>query len=110
MLASSQQVDTEANASASPDRRRPDLARSDVALPARLLRDGQPELAILVRNLSAAGFMAECLAALEPGSKVVLALAGVGYIPAEIRWNLSFRIGAQFHYELSARELGLARG
>lgn len=110
MLAASPDTEFHGEAATRADRRRADLSRSEVALPARLLRDGLPELAVVVRNLSAAGFMAECLVSLQPGSKVVLALAGVGYIPAEIRWNLSFRIGAQFHYELSARELGLAWG
>ncbi len=92
------------------ERRRPDLVRTEVAVRGRLLRDDLPELDVTVRNLSAAGFMAECLVPLEPGTAVVLALPGVGYIPAEIRWNVSFRAGGLFQFELSARELGLIGG
>jgi hypothetical protein len=90
------------------ERRRADLVRTPVAVRARLLREDLPELDIILRNLSAAGFMAECMAPLEPGTRIVLAVPGVGYIPAEIRWNVSFRIGGLFQFELSARELGLA--
>ena len=92
------------------ERRRPDLARTEVSIRGRLLRQDQPDLDVTVRNLSAAGFMAECLVPLESGTEVVLALPGIGYIPAEIRWNVSFRIGGIFQFELSARELGLAGG
>ena len=91
-----------------PERRRGDLVRTAVSLRARLLREGLPELDITIRNLSAAGFMAECLVPLAPGTAVVLALPGAGYIPAEIRWNVSFRVGGLFQFELGARELGLA--
>ena len=92
------------------ERRRHDLVRTAVTIRGRLLREDEPELDVTVRNLSAAGFMAECLVPLEPGTQVVLALPGIGYIPAEIRWNASFRIGGIFQFELGARELGLADG
>ena len=89
------------------ERRRPGLGRTEVSIRARLLREDLPELGVTIRNLSAAGFMAECLVPLEPGTAVVLALPGAGYIPAEVRWNVSFRVGAIFQFELGARELGL---
>ncbi len=111
MLAGPQQnyVETQASAPAPEvERRRSDLVRTDVSIRARLIRDGQPELDVVVRNLSAAGFMAECLVPLEAGTPVVLALPGIGYLPGEVRWNLSFRIGGLFQFELSTRELGLA--
>ena len=95
--------------SESEERRRPGLARTDVCLRAKLLREGLTDLDIRLRNLSAAGFMAECLEPVAPNSKVVLSLPGAGLIPADVRWNVDFRIGAIFHWELSARELGLAR-
>ncbi len=90
------------------ERRRSDLVRTDVSIRARLIREGQPELDVVVRNLSAAGFMAECLVPLEADTPVVLALPGIGYLPGEVRWNVSFRVGGLFQFELSTRELGLA--
>ena len=92
------------------ERRRPLLVRTDLLMRAKLGRDGAPDLDVRLCNLSAAGFMAECLEPIEPGTTVVLAVPGVGRFPAEIRWNVDFRIGGLFHYELAARELGLIAG
>ena len=89
------------------ERRRPLLERTDLVMKAKLGRDGGPDVDVRLRNLSAAGFMAECLEPIEPGTTVVLAVPGVGRFPAEIRWNVDFRIGGLFHFELAARELGL---
>jgi len=91
-----------------PDRRRPLLVRTDVTLRGKLIREGEPELDVRIRNLSQAGFMAECLQPIAPGTEVILGLPGVGEVPAQIRWNVAFRIGGLFHYELATRELGLA--
>ena len=89
------------------DRRRPLLVRTEVLLRAKLLREGLPEIDVRVRNLSSAGFMAECLQPLQPGTEVILGIPGVGSLPAQIRWNESFRIGGIFHFELASSELGL---
>lgn len=89
------------------DRRRPLLARTEVLLRAKLIRDGEAELDVRLRNLSQAGFMAECLLPLAPGTEVIVGIPGVGEVPAQIRWNQGFRIGGIFHFELAARELGL---
>jgi hypothetical protein len=91
------------------DRRRPLLARTDVLLKAKLLREGAADLDIRVCNLSPAGFMAECLTPVEPGSEIILSLPGIGTLPAQVRWNVDTRIGGLFHFELSTRELGLIR-
>jgi hypothetical protein len=90
------------------DRRRPLLKRTEVLLRAKLIREGQPELDIRLRNLSQAGFMAECLQPLPEGTEAIVGIPGVGEVPAQIRWNKGFRIGGIFHFELAARELGLA--
>lgn len=90
------------------ERRRRDLVRTDVALRAVLLRPGQPDIPVRVRNLSSAGFMAESFQPIAAGSKVVLSLAGIGEMPAEIRWNNGFWMGGLFDFEVSARELRAA--
>jgi len=92
------------------DRRRPLLVRTDVLLKAKLFREGQPDLDVRLRNLSPAGFMAECLDPVEPGTEVILSVPGVGALPAQVRWNVEQRIGGLFHYELGSRELGLMWG
>ncbi len=89
------------------DRRRPLLERTEVMLRARLIRAGEADLDVRLRNLSQAGFMAECLLPLPPGTEVIIGIPGVGEVPAQIRWNHGFRLGGIFHYELAARELGL---
>lgn len=101
-----EQFDVETRLAA--ERRRPYLDRQDVSLMAKILREGSPEIAVRIRNLSAGGFMAECLRPPPSGTKVVLSLPGAGYIPAEVRWNTSFRMGGLFEVELGSRELGLA--
>jgi hypothetical protein len=92
-----------------PDRRRPLLVRTDVLLKAKLFREGAPDLDVRLRNLSPAGFMAECLTPIETGTEVILSVPGVGSLPAQIRWNVDTRIGGIFHFELGSRELGLIR-
>ena len=90
-----------------PERRRPLLVRTEVRLPATLLQEGQPNIDVRLMNLSPAGFMAECLEPVPPGTNLVLSVPGVGSLPAEIRWNHDFKLGGLFHFELSTRELRL---
>ena len=92
------------------DRRRPLLERTDVTLRAKLTREGEAELDVRLRNLSQAGFMAECLLPLPPDTEVIVGIPGVGELPAQIRWSAGYRIGGIFHFELAARELGLIDG
>ena len=89
------------------ERRRPLLVRTDLVMRAKLAREGAPDVDVRLRNLSAAGFMAECLEPIAPGTTIILAVPGVGRFPAEVRWNENSRIGGLFHYELAAKELGL---
>jgi hypothetical protein len=91
------------------DRRRPLLVRTDVLLHAKLLREHAPDVDARVRNLSPAGFMAECSAPLEADTEVIVSLPGIGSLPAQVRWSEGLRIGGIFHFELSTRELGLIR-
>jgi hypothetical protein len=64
--------------------------------------DGRAELRhryavqIRVRNVSAEGFMAICEDAVEIGSEVSLDVAGIGSVPAQVRWQIADRMGGMF--------------
>jgi hypothetical protein len=51
---------------------------------------------IKVRNLSTAGFMAECAAPVRIGSYVSLDIPGIGPVQAQIRWQIGLRMGGMF--------------
>ena len=66
--------------------------------------DGQAKLApqdlysveVQVRNLSTAGFMAECAAPVRIGSTVALDIPGIGIVEAQVRWQIGQRMGGMF--------------
>jgi hypothetical protein len=68
------------------------------------LRDVQASLApqdlykveIRVRNVSTAGFMAECAAPVRIGSYVTLDIPGIGPVQAQVRWQIGVRMGGMF--------------
>ncbi len=49
-----------------------------------------------VQNLSACGFMAECLEPVLIGSYVSLDVPGIGPVHAQVRWQLGTRMGGMF--------------
>jgi len=51
---------------------------------------------IQVRNVSAEGFMALCGDPVEIGSEVSLDVAGIGFVPAQVRWQIADRMGGMF--------------
>lgn len=51
---------------------------------------------IVVRNVSAEGFMAVCDDPVEIGSEVSLDVAGIGAVPAQVRWQIADRMGGMF--------------
>ena len=51
---------------------------------------------IKVRNVSAAGFMAECAEPVMIGSYVSLDVPGVGSVKAQVRWQIGSRMGGMF--------------
>jgi hypothetical protein len=51
---------------------------------------------IKVRNLSTAGFMAECAAPVRIGSCVSLDIPGIGPVQAQVRWQIGLRMGGMF--------------
>jgi len=82
-----------ASGRAADKRREPRLrALADVAL--------QPEAGDRVEarlvNVSSCGFMAECNAALAPGSRVRIGLPGAGPVDARIVWCRAGRLGGAF--------------
>lgn len=61
--------------------------------------DGR-SLPLVIVNTSAAGLMARCEAACEPGERLRLALPHVGAVVAEIRWALGGRIGCRLEHAM----------
>jgi hypothetical protein len=51
---------------------------------------------IRVRNVSTAGFMAECAAPVRIGSYVSLDIPGIGPVQAQVRWQIGLRMGGMF--------------
>ena len=51
---------------------------------------------VKVRNVSTAGFMAECAAPVRIGSYVSLDIPGIGPVQAQIRWQIGLRMGGMF--------------
>lgn len=55
-----------------------------------------PVLEVTVCDLSANGFMAECLQPVLIGSYVSLDLPGIGPVHAQVRWQVGGRLGGKF--------------
>ena len=51
---------------------------------------------VKVRNVSTAGFMAECAAPVRIGSYVSLDIPGIGPVEAQVRWQIGVRMGGMF--------------
>lgn len=51
---------------------------------------------IKVRNLSSAGFMAECAEPVRIGSYVSLDIPGIGPVQAQVRWQIGHKMGGMF--------------
>ena len=56
-----------------------------------------------VRNLSAAGLMAECKIMLRVGERVVFDLRGVGQVSGRVVWARGLRVGVLFDREIDPR-------
>jgi hypothetical protein len=75
-------------------RRTARLDVSDVA--ANLTPQDLYHVEVRVRNVSAAGFMAECVSSVRIGSYVSLDIPGIGPVEAQIRWQIGFKMGGMF--------------
>lgn len=51
---------------------------------------------IKVRDISTAGFMAECAEPVRIGSYVSLDIPGIGPVQAQVRWQIGLRMGGMF--------------
>ena len=51
---------------------------------------------VKVRNVSTAGFMAECSAPVRIGSYVSLDIPGIGPVQAQVRWQIGLKMGGMF--------------
>jgi hypothetical protein len=51
---------------------------------------------VRVRNVSTAGFMAECAEPVRIGSYVMLDIPGIGPVEAQVRWQIGVRMGGMF--------------
>lgn len=61
-----------------------------------LTPDNLYSVEIKVRNVSSAGFMAECAEPVMIGSYVSLDLPGIGPVQAQVRWQIGARMGGMF--------------
>jgi len=70
--------------------------RTDVDIAAGLRTSRGKRVPALIRNVSAHGFMAECGAALVPGTAVTLDLFDGTALAARVAWRREGHIGAAF--------------
>ncbi len=70
--------------------------REKVHIAAHLRPSGATGFAVVVKNLSVAGFSAEALTGMKPGSRVFITLPGLAALQAEIVWNDGTLIGCSF--------------
>jgi hypothetical protein len=70
--------------------------RERVHISAHLRPSGSTGFAVVVKNLSVAGFSAEALTGMKPGSRIFITLPGLAAQQAEIVWNDGTMIGCSF--------------
>lgn len=63
---------------------------------ANLAHGERTGIRVAVRNMSSAGFMAECPEQVSIGSYVTLEIPGIGTVEAQIRWQVGRRMGGMF--------------
>jgi hypothetical protein len=51
---------------------------------------------VRVRNVSSAGFMAECAEPVRIGSYLMLDIPGIGPVEAQVRWQIGIKMGGMF--------------
>lgn len=78
--------------------------RRSVASTTHMHSDQWYTVEVRVRDVSQAGFMAECEHAIGIGSAVSLDVPGIGSVDAQVRWQLAGRMGGLFHDPISLSE------
>jgi hypothetical protein len=61
-----------------------------------LRSDNWYNVEVKVRDVSQAGFMAECSERIQIGSTVSLDVPGIGPVHAQVRWQIGGRMGGLF--------------
>lgn len=79
--------------------------RRAISIPSSLLLPDDREVPIIVRNISAEGFMGECGARLEPETSLGLMIPGYGIFHATIRWTEDRALGAEFSRPLDLERI-----
>jgi hypothetical protein len=79
--------------------------RHEVKVPATLRRAGDRPFAILVRDISVAGFSCEAVTSMKPGALCWLNLPGLNGLQSEVAWNDGIMIGCGFSNLLNAAVL-----
>jgi hypothetical protein len=71
-------------------------ARVSVEGTASLTPHDRYKVEVTVRNVSTAGFMAECAEPVRIGSYLTLDIPGIGPVEAQVRWQIGVRMGGMF--------------
>lgn len=71
-------------------------ARRSVEGKASLTPQNLYNVEVKVRDLSPAGFMAECAEPVRIGSYVSLDIPGIGPVHAQVRWQIGLKMGGMF--------------
>jgi hypothetical protein len=71
--------------------------RIKIRIPALLRQTGNKAFAVVVTDLSTAGFQCEALTGMPTGARCWLALPGLSPIEAHLVWNNGFSVGCAFH-------------
>jgi len=72
------------------------LERRPVSSTTSLRSDHWYTVEVKVRDVSQAGFMAECAQPIQIGSTVSLDVPGIGPVHAQVRWQIGGRMGGLF--------------
>jgi hypothetical protein len=75
-------------------------SRDSLLLSARLRVEGEPEITVRVRNLSAGGLMAEYAQPVSIDTPVEVDVRGVGWVSGRIAWVAEGRVGVAFDREI----------
>lgn len=70
--------------------------RVPVDTSARLSAASRYDVEVRIRDVSTAGFLAECDDSLGIGSFVSIEVPGIGLVRAQVRWQLGPRMGGMF--------------
>ena len=79
--------------------------RTPISFAAVMLRDGEPDLEVKVRNFSRRGFSVICEETLETGTAFRLRLPSAGDIKSSVKWSRGRRYGCEFDKELTPPQL-----